>query len=96
MSAAAGRQRQNRVQDLVGISALLDVVGGAGIADLQCSLLIFGVYGEGLQTDQIAEQLVLSTHTVRTHVKNALRRLGVRARRDALELLEQTDVDAPI
>jgi DNA-binding CsgD family transcriptional regulator len=59
-------------------------------------LAILRLYGEGLQTHQIAELLVISTHTVRTHVKNALRRLGVNARRDALDLLERTDIDPPI
>jgi DNA-binding CsgD family transcriptional regulator len=59
-------------------------------------LAILRLYGEGLRTHQIAELLVLSTHTVRTHVKNALRRLGVNARRDALELLERIDIDPPI
>ena len=59
-------------------------------------LAILRLYGEGLQTHQIAELFVISTHTVRTHVKNALRRLGVNARRDALDLLERTDIDPPI
>jgi DNA-binding CsgD family transcriptional regulator len=54
-------------------------------------LAILRLYGEGLRTDQIAELLVLSEHTVRTHVRNALRRLGLRSRNEALELLEGTD-----
>jgi DNA-binding CsgD family transcriptional regulator len=54
-------------------------------------LAILRLYGEGLRTDQIAELLVLSAHTVRTHVRNALRRLGMRSRREALALLEGTD-----
>jgi DNA-binding NarL/FixJ family response regulator len=35
-------------------------------------------------TDQIADELVLSTETVRSHVKNILRKLGVRSREDAV------------
>jgi NarL family two-component system response regulator LiaR len=35
-------------------------------------------------TDQIADELVLSTETVRSHVKNILRKLGVRSRDDAV------------
>jgi NarL family two-component system response regulator LiaR len=35
-------------------------------------------------TDQIADDLVLSTETVRSHVKNILRKLGVRTREDAV------------
>lgn len=51
-------------------------------------LTILRLYGEGLATDQIAQLLVLSPHTVRTHVRNARRRLGVTSRADALALLE--------
>ena len=54
-------------------------------------LTILRLYGEGLATDQIAELLVLSPHTVRTHVRNARRRLGVTSRADALALLETTN-----
>ena len=38
----------------------------------------------GLTTTQIAEQLVLSIHTVRSHVKRVLRKLGVHTRADAI------------
>lgn len=54
---------------------------------------ILRLYREGLRTDQIAELLVLSPHTVRTHVRNARRRLGVNSRNEALELLAATDAD---
>jgi DNA-binding NarL/FixJ family response regulator len=59
-------------------------------------LAILRLYGEGLGTHEIAELLVLSAHTVRTHVRNALRRLGVSSRREALELLTGTDGDSVI
>jgi NarL family two-component system response regulator LiaR len=35
-------------------------------------------------TDEMADELVLSTETVRSHVKNILRKLGVRTREDAV------------
>jgi DNA-binding CsgD family transcriptional regulator len=54
-------------------------------------LAILRLYGEGLATHEIAELLVLSAHTVRTHVRNALRRLGVSSRHEALKLLDSTD-----
>jgi DNA-binding CsgD family transcriptional regulator len=54
---------------------------------------ILRLYQEGLGTDQIAELLVLSPHTIRTHVRNARRRLNVNSRREALDLLETTDTD---
>jgi len=56
-------------------------------------LVILRLYGEGLRTDQIAELLVLSPHTVRTHVRNARRHLGVSSRAEALDLLKAADAD---
>jgi DNA-binding CsgD family transcriptional regulator len=54
-------------------------------------LTILRLYREGLRTDQVADLLVLSPHTVRTHVRNARRRLGVSSRAEALDLLEAAD-----
>ena len=56
-------------------------------------LAILRLYGEGLRTDQVAELLVLSPHTVRTHVRNARRHLGVSSRAEALDLLKAADAD---
>jgi DNA-binding NarL/FixJ family response regulator len=42
---------------------------------------------EHLGTDQIAGRLFISEHTVRSHVKSLLRKLGASSRRDALEQL---------
>jgi DNA-binding NarL/FixJ family response regulator len=42
---------------------------------------------EHLGTDQIARRLYISEHTVRSHVKSLLRKLGVSSRREALEAL---------
>ena len=44
---------------------------------------------EHLATDQIAQRLFISEHTVRSHVKSLLRKLGVSSRREALERLER-------
>ena len=44
---------------------------------------------EHLGTDQIAKRLFISEHTVRSHVKSLMRKLGVSSRRDALEALAQ-------
>jgi DNA-binding NarL/FixJ family response regulator len=49
--------------------------------------MILDLYSEGLGTGQISELLVVSPHTVRTHVKLALRRLGVNSRQGALRVL---------
>jgi DNA-binding CsgD family transcriptional regulator len=59
-------------------------------------LTILRLYGEGLGTDEIAELLVLSPHTVRTHVRNARERLGAGTRAEALDLLKDTDTDPAI
>jgi NarL family two-component system response regulator LiaR len=40
-------------------------------------------------TEQIAETLVLSQETVRTHVKRILRKLGVKSRREAVEVADR-------
>src|SRR5438876_1853749 len=42
---------------------------------------------EHLGTEEIAGRLYISEHTVRSHVKNLLRKLGVSSRREALEAL---------
>jgi DNA-binding CsgD family transcriptional regulator len=88
---------RNRSLELARSSAEDDEAGIAGVGDLRPrELAILRLYAEGLETNQIAELLVLSVHTVRTHVKNARRRLGVGSRREALERLEATDVDPVI
>ncbi len=43
---------------------------------------------EHLGTDEIAQRLFISEHTVRSHVKSLLKKLGVSSRREALERLE--------
>jgi DNA-binding NarL/FixJ family response regulator len=42
---------------------------------------------EHLGTDEIAHRLFISEHTVRSHVKSLLRKLGVSSRREALDAL---------
>ena len=42
---------------------------------------------EHLGTEEIAKRLFISEHTVRSHVKSLLRKLGVSSRREALEQL---------
>jgi DNA-binding CsgD family transcriptional regulator len=42
---------------------------------------------EHLGTDEIAKRLFISEHTVRSHVKSLLRKLGVSSRRAALDAL---------
>ena len=53
---------------------------------------ILALYAEGLSAEEIARMLFISPHTVRTHVKNAFRRLGVHSRTEAADLVHRDDV----
>jgi DNA-binding NarL/FixJ family response regulator len=45
---------------------------------------VLGQLAEGLSIEDIAADLVLSTETIRTHVRNAMRKLGTRTRAHAI------------
>ena len=68
---------------------------GAGVPDSIAAVLsareLEGLLllDEHLGTDEIAARLYISEHTVRSHVKSLLRKLGVSSRREALEALNQ-------
>jgi DNA-binding CsgD family transcriptional regulator len=53
---------------------------------------ILALYAEGLSAEEIARMLIISPHTVRTHVKNAFRRLGVHSRKEAADLVRRDEV----
>jgi DNA-binding NarL/FixJ family response regulator len=59
-------------------------------------LAILELYADGLSTQQIADLYVLSRHTVRTHVRNALRTLGVHRREDAATIVLLHHLDQPL
>ncbi len=50
---------------------------------------VIDLLAESRTTDQIAETLVLSTETVRSHVKNILRKLDARSRDEAVAVAER-------
>src|SRR5690349_8087752 len=66
---------------------------GSGVPDRVASTLsareveVLLLLDEHLGTDEIAKRLFISEHTVRSHVKSLLRKLGVSSRREALEQL---------
>ena len=66
---------------------------GTGVPDRIASVLsareveVLLLLDEHLGTDEIAGRLYISEHTVRSHVKSLLRKLGVSSRREALERL---------
>jgi RNA polymerase sigma factor (sigma-70 family) len=83
---------RNRSLEMARSSTEIEEIGKDGLTELRPrELAILRLYAEGLDTRQIAELLVLSVHTVRTHVKNARRRLGVNSRGEALERLRAVD-----
>jgi DNA-binding CsgD family transcriptional regulator len=48
---------------------------------------VLELYAEGRSVEDIAATLVISPHTVRTHIKLAFRRLGIHSRAEAAELI---------
>jgi DNA-binding NarL/FixJ family response regulator len=66
---------------------------GGGVPDTIAAALsareveVLLLLDEHLGTDDIAKRLFISEHTVRSHVKSLLRKLGVSSRREALEQL---------
>jgi DNA-binding CsgD family transcriptional regulator len=55
-------------------------------------LTVLALYSEDVSALEIADALVLSPHTVRTHIKNAYRRLGVHSRSEAEEFVRSQRV----
>jgi two-component system nitrate/nitrite response regulator NarL len=66
---------------------------GSGVPDRIAAVLsareveVLLLLDDHLGTDEIAKRLFISEHTVRSHVKSLLRKLGVSSRREALEHL---------
>jgi DNA-binding NarL/FixJ family response regulator len=57
---------------------------------------ILALLSEGLDNDAIATRLHLSAHTVRTHVANILRKLGVRSRAEAARVALRAGAEAEV
>ena len=70
-----------------------DAAAGGGTARVPLTRRereILGALAEGMSGAQIAEQLVLSPETVRTHVRNAMAKLGASTRSQAVALALQS------
>jgi DNA-binding CsgD family transcriptional regulator len=55
---------------------------------------VLELYANGRTVDEIAGTLVISPHTVRTHIKLAFRRLGIHSRDEAVALVQESNVTA--
>ena len=65
---------------------------GSGVPLTRREREILGALAEGMSGAQIAEKLVLSPETVRTHVRNAMAKLGASTRSQAVALALQQRV----
>ena len=68
--------------------------GAAGMRPVKSSLTareweVLDLLSESKTTDEIADTLVLSRETVRSHVKHILRKLGARSREEAVAIAER-------
>jgi DNA-binding NarL/FixJ family response regulator len=85
LSGAVARRLLEQVRENGGrTTGVPDQIAAALSArELEVLLLLDEHHG----TDEIAQRLFISEHTVRSHVKSLLRKLGVSSRREALEAL---------
>ena len=85
LSGAVARSLLERVREGRGIGRGIpdEIADRLSARELEVLLLL----DEHLGTDEIAARLFISEHTVRSHVKNRLRMLGVSSRRVALARL---------
>jgi DNA-binding NarL/FixJ family response regulator len=84
LSGSVARSLLERVRDGGRIGGVPeDVAAVLSAREVEVLLLL----DEHLSTEEIAARLFISEHTVRSHVKSLLRKLGVSSRREALERL---------
>ncbi|HYY04051.1 MAG TPA: DNA-binding response regulator, partial [Gaiellaceae bacterium] len=84
LSGAVARRLLERVREGGRDTGVPDEIARVLSArELEVLLLL----DDHLGTDEIAKRLFISEHTVRSHVKSLLRKLGVSSRREALEAL---------
>jgi DNA-binding NarL/FixJ family response regulator len=85
LSGAIARRLLEQVREGGGRDAGVPDAIAAVLSARELEVLL--LLDEHLGTDEIAKRLFISEHTVRSHVKSLLRKLGVSSRREALEAL---------
>jgi DNA-binding NarL/FixJ family response regulator len=84
LSGGVARRLLDRVRDGGRLNGVPDeITATLSAREMEVLLLL----DEHLGTDEIAQRLFISEHTVRSHVKSLLKKLGVSSRREALERL---------
>src|ERR671932_1569467 len=85
LSGSIARRLLENVRDGKGTNGGLPDSIARALSAREVEVLL--LLDDHLSTDQIASRLFISEHTVRSHVKSLLRKLGVSSRREALETL---------
>ena len=85
LSGSIARRLLEQVRSGGGRSAGVPDAIAAALSAREVEVLL--LLDDHLGTDEIAKRLYISEHTVRSHVKSLLRKLGVSSRREALESL---------
>src|SRR5213082_2840254 len=85
LSGAVARRLLEQVREGGGRSSGVPDSIAAALSARELEVLL--LLDDHLATDEIAQRLYISEHTVRSHVKSLLRKLGVSSRREALEIL---------
>ncbi|MGB2953194.1 MAG: response regulator transcription factor [Gaiellaceae bacterium] len=85
LSGAVARRLLEQVRNGSGRQAGVPDSIAAVLSAREVEVLL--LLDDHLGTDEIAKRLFISEHTVRSHVKSLLRKLGVSSRRQALEAL---------
>jgi len=85
LSGEVARRLLDRVREGGGLDSGVPESIAHELSAREVEVLI--LLDEHLGTDEIAKRLFISEHTVRSHVKSLLHKLGVSSRREALEKL---------
>jgi DNA-binding NarL/FixJ family response regulator len=83
LSGAVARRLLTQVRETSRSEVPESVAQALSARELEVLLLL----DRHLSTEEIAQRLFISEHTVRSHVKNLMSKLGVSSRREALEKL---------